>query len=141
MMRNHVGTLLQQLNAYGGNRSRSSAFSALPQGLSGGLGLREFAMFSQLQGLAAFNNPQQSIFSPEGLQLLTQQQQRQAQQLTQGCCSIPHGNQAQQQQLHLGLSSLMETLVEARARVGTQRPPQLMSAGARLLDKGASRNQ
>ena len=66
MLQNHVGTLLQQLNACGSNRSRSSAFSALPQGLSGGLGLPEFAMFSQLQGLAAFNNPQQSIFSPEG---------------------------------------------------------------------------
>eukprot|EP00891_Asterochloris_glomerata_P003004 jgi/Astpho2/3004/Aster-03313 len=48
---------------HGGNHSRSSAFSALPQGLSGGLGLPEFALFSQLQELAAFSNPQQSTFS------------------------------------------------------------------------------
>ena len=63
MRNNHAGALLQQLNTHGGNQSRSSAFSALPQGLSGGLGLPEFALFSQLQGLAAFSNPQQSTFS------------------------------------------------------------------------------
>ena len=39
---NHAGKLLRQLNTHGGNYSRSSAFSALPHGLSGGLGLPEF---------------------------------------------------------------------------------------------------
>ena len=44
-------------------RQPQQELSALPQGLSGGLGLPEFALFSQLQELAAFSNPQQSTFS------------------------------------------------------------------------------
>ena len=132
MRNNHAGALLQQLNTHGGNQSRSSAFSALPQGLSGGLGLPEFALFSQLQGLAAFSNPQQSTFSPEVLQLLTQQQQqqqqlqqqqqRQAQQLPQGshqaAAPLPPGNQPQQQQLHLGPSQPHDNSGRGKSKSG-----------------------
>ena len=46
MRNNHAGALLQKLNTHGGNHSRSSAFSALHQGLSGGLGPPEFALLS-----------------------------------------------------------------------------------------------